>query len=101
MKLIERIHAFDIVRGFAVIFMIILHTGLHEWAGAQELKNRQSYVILFFFGCFVLLLTLPLRWWGAPLVDNLISSKQGRINEKIDRVFNWSYSLTTCGMCNL
>ena len=203
MKLIERIHAFAIVRGFAVIFMIILHTGLHEWAGAQELesdvggtdpvmglliffltlagvystilgavnsfmfyrrietgkntpsqltnygilmgiclivlnfifrlgfsgdsgwvyflvktgqsttfqpfwlvsssaltilglnsilipfllqiihthlshglKNRQSYVILFFFGCFVLLLTLPLRWWGAPLVDNLISSKQ-------------------------
>lgn len=38
-KIIERVHAFDVVRGFAVIFMIVMHTGLHEWLGAQELEG--------------------------------------------------------------
>ncbi|MCF2139955.1 MAG: hypothetical protein K9W44_07865 [Candidatus Lokiarchaeota archaeon] len=42
MKIIERIQAFDVVRGFAVIFMVILHTGLHEWLGAQELEGGEQ-----------------------------------------------------------
>ena len=50
----KRIYAFDFIRGIAVIFLIILHTGLNEWtssaalvAGAQE-SDPVINVLVFF-----------------------------------------------------
>lgn len=34
----KRIYAFDFIRGIAVILLIILHTGLNEWASSSSLE---------------------------------------------------------------
>ncbi len=35
----KRIYAFDFIRGIAVVLLIILHTGLHEWTSSAALES--------------------------------------------------------------
>ncbi|MHA1584859.1 MAG: hypothetical protein ACTSWL_06365 [Promethearchaeota archaeon] len=43
----RRIYAFDVFRGFAILFMIILHAALHNWTGTGELESGTQQADLF------------------------------------------------------